>query len=62
MRSPLTPSRGNKEIVSEVPLEELTSYLNNSLTLATPLARICNPCYDLMARIATNGQRPKGDK
>ena len=28
----------------------------------TPLARICNPCYDIMARIATNGLRPTGDK
>ena len=28
----------------------------------TPLARICNPCYNKMARIATKGQRPKGDK
>ena len=28
----------------------------------TPLARICNPCYDKMVQIATKGQRPKGDK
>ena len=28
----------------------------------SPLARICNPYYDFMARIATNGHRPTGDK
>ena len=33
-----------------------------TLSSQTPLARICNPCYDLMARIATKVQRPKEDK
>ena len=27
-----------------------------------PLARICNPCYDIKARIATNCKPPKRDK